>query len=108
MALLLVLPGACTLFDKPHQYNRHRLSDITLPRDPDSKDSFYFDVTVTAEFPDQDAQAEATRMQWLAEWLKQRHMCPQGHEIMRRRGFDFLEHNPAHRDLRYEVRCRSS
>jgi hypothetical protein len=108
LVMLLGL-GGCAAFDSPDTYNRHRLSDITEPRagsGADSGDLFYFDVTVTPEFPDQDAAAEATRMTWLTEWLEARAMCPNGHEVLRRRAFDFLEHNPARRDLRYEVRCK--
>jgi hypothetical protein len=100
--------GACAAFDTPHDYNRHRLSEITLPRaDSGRADGvFFFDVTVSGEFPDGDPAAEAQRMKWLAEWLEQRRMCPAGHEVIGKRAFEYLEHNPAHRDLRYEVRCR--
>jgi hypothetical protein len=101
--------GGCTAFDTPDTYNRHRLSEITLPRDGGgtsmSSDIFYFDVTVTAEFPENSADAEAERMQWLAEWLEQRNMCPKGHEVLKKRKFDYMEDNPARRDLRYEARC---
>ncbi len=106
--------GACTALDTPDTYNRHRLSDITLPRDGGSvaaaganNDIFYFDVTVTGEFADNNAAAEAERMKWLAEWMEQRHMCLTGHEVVNKRKFDFMEDNPAHRDLRYEIRCRA-
>jgi hypothetical protein len=116
--------GGCTAFDTPDTYNRHRLSDITLPRagsgatlPPDGEgqsgsdsesqgDIFFFDVTVTAEFPDNNATAEAERMKWLGEWLEQRHMCPTGYEIVKKRRFDYMEDNPARRDLRYEARCK--
>lgn len=102
--------GGCTAFDTPDTYNRHRLSDVTLPRDGSgatdaASDIFYFDVTVTAEFPDDNADAEAERMKWLDEWLEQRNMCPKGHEIVKKRKFDYMEDNPARRDLRYEARC---
>lgn len=107
-AALVVLLGACTAFDTPHTYNRHRLSDISLPRDSGSSGVIYFDVTVTAEFPDNDPVAEAERMTWLAESLEQRSMCLLGYDIVSRRAFDFMEDNPARRDLRYEVRCRTS
>ena len=107
LLFLLCALWACTAFDTPNVYNRHRLSDITLPRDPVAgSDIFYFDVTVTAEFPDNSATAEAERMRWLAEWLEQRHMCEAGHEVIKKRKFDELEDNPARRNLRYEVRCK--
>ncbi len=91
-------------------YNRHRLSEIVQPRNGTAEaptDVLYFDVSVTAELPDNNPTAEATRMAWLAESLKQRGMCPGGHDIVRRRPFDFMEDNPARRDLRYEVKCRA-
>jgi hypothetical protein len=106
----VVLASACTAFDTPDTYNRHRLSEITLPRTGEGTqgggDVFFFDVTVNAEFPDNDAAAEAERMKWLAEWLEFRHMCPTGYEILKKRKFDFMEDNPARRDLRYEARCK--
>lgn len=109
-ALLMPLPG-CTAFDTPDTYNRHRLSDITIPRDPTgasggTDDIFYFDVTVTPEFPGASAAAEAERMKWLSEWLVQRNMCPGGYDIVNKRKFGDMEDNPARRDLRYEVRCK--
>ena len=100
----ILLAGSCVAFDTPETYDQHRLSDITMPRE--GGDNFYFDVSVTAEFPDSDAAAEAARMKWLTEWLKLRHMCPTGYEIVKKRRFDYMEDNPAHRDLRYEVRCK--
>jgi hypothetical protein len=113
VAVAVLMAGGCTAFDTPATYNRHRLSDITLPRSSDGSaagtDSaiFYFDVTVTPEFPDNNAEAEAERMRWLGEWLVQRNMCPTGYEIVKKRKFDYLEDNPARRDLRYEVRCKA-
>lgn len=110
--LLLTVVG-CTAFDTPDTYNRHRLSDITLPRGPDgsasdvSSELFYFDVTVTPEFPDNNVTAETERMKWLGEWLEQRNMCPTGYEIVKKRKFDYMEDNPARRNLRYEVRCKA-
>ena len=110
VAVATMTAGACTAFDTPDTYNRHRLSDITLPRGQEgsgSSDVFFFDVTVTAEFPDNDPKAEAERMKWLGEWMVQRHMCPTGYEIVKKRKFDYMEDNPAHRDLRYEARCKT-
>lgn len=112
VAAVMLAAGACTAFDTPDTYNRHRLSDITLPRDGTgveggASDVFFFDVTVTAEFPDNNATAETERMKWLSEWLVQRNMCPTGYEIVKKRKFDYMEDNPAHRDLRYEARCKS-
>jgi hypothetical protein len=105
--LIATCGGACTAFDTPDLYNRHRLSDITLPRNDPGSEMFYFDVTLTPEFPADDPAAEAMRMQWLAEWLEQRNMCTAGHEVVRMRRFAFEEDNPARRDLRYEIKCRT-
>lgn len=103
--VVMALLAGCTAFDTPETYDRHRMSDITMPRDGGG-DNFYFDVSISAEFPDNDAAAEAARMKWLAEWLEFRHMCPTGYEILKKRKFDYMEDNPAHRDLRYEARCK--
>ena len=115
IAVMSIAAVSCTAFDTPDTYNRHRLSDITLPRDGTgagtsggTSDIFFFDVTVTGEFPDNDKSAEAERMKWLDEWMVQRHMCLSGHEIVKKRKFDYMEDNPAHRDLRYEVRCKTT
>jgi hypothetical protein len=110
---LLLTAGGCTAFDTPATYNRHRLSDIALPRSADGSagetpgDIFYFDVTITPEFPDNNSTAEAERMRWLTDWLVQRNMCPTGYEIIKKRKFDYMEDNPARRDIRYEVRCKA-
>ena len=104
-AAALVILSGCTAFDTPNTFNRHRYSDITEPRD--RTDIFYFDATVTPEFPDNNAAGEAERMRWLAEWMVQRHMCATGHEILKKRKFDYMEDNPARRDLRYEVKCKA-
>ncbi|MBW7930490.1 MAG: hypothetical protein H3C57_04180 [Gammaproteobacteria bacterium] len=103
-AATLAVLASCTALAPSTDYDRHRLSEITLPRD--HGEVFYFDVAVDSAFPADDAEAEAVRMRWLDEWLKLRKMCPDGHEVLERRSFGFLEDNPAHRDLRYEVRCR--
>ena len=49
--------------------------------------------------------AMALRMQWLEGWLERRGLCVHGYEVLERRAFDFLEHNPARYDLRYKVQC---
>ncbi len=104
IALLAATLGACVAFDTPDTYNRHRLTDITVPRD--RSDLFYFDASVNGEFPEDSAAAESQRLQWLDDWLELRQMCPGGHEVLKRRKFGDLEDNPGHRSLRYEVRCK--
>ena len=103
--LAVLCLNACTAFVDPTDFNRHRYSDITIPRD--RTDLFYFDVTTGAEFPAEDPEAEAERMKWLGGWMRQRQMCPSGHEVLKKRPFEFIEDNPARRDVRYEVRCKS-
>ncbi|MCK6371584.1 MAG: hypothetical protein L6Q83_09740 [Gammaproteobacteria bacterium] len=107
-----LLAGGCSpTFVTPSTYNRHRYSEITLPRDGGQPKAgsatFFFDVSLSAEFPEEGEAAEAERMKWLEEWLHQRSMCLAGFEIVNKRRFDFMEDNPARRDLRYEVRCKA-
>ena len=66
---------------------------------------YWFDVKLTPEFPDNNEAAEAVRMQWLGEWLAIRKTCLAGFDVLERRPFDFLEHNPGQYDLRYKVTC---
>jgi hypothetical protein len=47
-------------------------------------------------------------MAWLDSWLEVRKLCPDGYEILDRRPFETLDYNPAHHDLRYELRCKSA
>lgn len=103
MALAVMVCG-CAAMDDPADFDRHRYTDIKIP--PDNPDVFYYDVTVSAEFPKDSPAAEAARNKWLTDWLKVRRMCPAGYEIVKIRPFAFEEDNAAHRDLRYEVRCK--
>ncbi len=108
----LQLVACSTKFVTPSTYNRHRYSEITVPRTGFGDSTvdegvFFFDVSLSGEFPDESAAAEAERMKWLEEWLKQRSMCLTGYEILKKRRFDYMEDNPARRDRRYEVRCRA-
>ena len=64
-----------------------------------------FDVKLTAEYPDDSEGAEAVRMNWLTAWLASRKACLNGYDIVERREFEYMEHNPARYDLRYKVRC---
>ncbi len=97
--------AACTSAHESPDFHRHRLSQLAEPFD--RKDVLYFDVTLDPAYPDNDPVAEATRMQWLSVWLEKRKMCPAGFDIVERRPFDMLEHNPARHDIRYEVKCRT-
>ena len=104
--LLLALLGvSCASMHESKDFERHRNSQLEVPFNRD--DVFYFDASFTAQYPDDDEAAEATRLEWLAQWLEQRSLCPDGFEVVKRRPFDFLEHNPARHDVRYEVKCKS-
>ncbi len=102
LILIIVLVAACADIHKSADYERHRYSQLVVPYD--RSDVMYFDVTFNAEFPDGEA-AEATRMEWLKAWLGQRSMCAESFEIVDRRPFEPMENNPAHHDIRYEVKC---
>jgi hypothetical protein len=102
LILIIVLVAACADIHKSADYERHRYSQLVVPYD--RNDVMYFDVTFNAEFPDGEA-TEATRMEWLKAWLGQRSMCAESFEIVDRRPFEPMENNPAHHDIRYEVKC---
>ena len=46
-----------------------------------SKDEFTFEARAGVEYPEDDPEAEATRMKWLERALADRQMCPGGYEI---------------------------
>jgi len=106
MVLIGILLVACASFKDSPDYERHRYSQLSEPFD--RSDVLYFDATFDPNFPDGDSAAEAKRMEWLTGWLEQRSMCPNGYEILKRRPFEMLEHNPARYDIRYEVKCKIS
>lgn len=100
----LTLLAACATMHQSPDFTRHRFSTLTIPHD--NKDLFFFDVMTNGQYPADDPVAENTRMEWLSAWLKARKMCPDGFEIIQRREFDFIEHNPGRYDFRYEVKCK--
>jgi len=103
--ILLILTG-CSAMESLHEspdYYRHSLSQLSKPME--GGDFYWFDVKLTPEYPGASDAAEAARMDWLSTWLESRKACTNGYEIVERREFDFLEHNPAQYDLRYKVQC---
>lgn len=106
VAILPLFLWSCASLHESEDFQRHRTSQLVVPYD--RKDIFYYDVTITAAYPDNDPDAEAQRIEWLEEWIEQRKLCPSGYEILNRRAFDFMEDNPARHDLRYEVSCISA
>ncbi len=101
--LATMLVGCAGMHESP-DFERHRFSQLSEPFERTG--ILHFDVTFGPNYPDDDAVAEAKRMEWLASWLEQRKMCLDGYEILQRRPFGMLEHNPARYDLRYEVKCK--
>jgi hypothetical protein len=99
-----VLLSACsTSIHDSADYYRHSLSQLSTPMG--GGDFMWFDVKLTPEYPDNNEAAETVRMQWLTAWLANRKMCMNGYDVIERREFEFLEHNPAQYDLRYKVQC---
>jgi hypothetical protein len=99
--------SSCASIHESADFERHRYSQVTEPYD--RNDVLYFDVTFSAQFPDDDPEAEAIRMKWLDAWLEQRKLCGgNGYEIVTRRPFDTMEYNAAHHDVRYEFKCGSA
>jgi hypothetical protein len=104
VCLALVGLVACdkSIHDSKDFY-RHSLSQLSTPQG--GGDFMWFDVKLTPEYPESNSYAEDKRMEWLEGWLVTRKMCSNGYEILERRKFEFLEHNPARYDLRYKVQC---
>lgn len=102
IVVLFALTGCDALHDS-RDYERHSNSRISKPLS--GGDFFWFDVRLTPAMPLESEQAEQQRQVWLQTWLVQRKLCPAGYEILERRPFEFLEHNPERLDLRYKVRC---
>lgn len=101
VALLLV---ACDSIHDSKDFERHRYSQLSEPRDRD--DVLYFDVKFDVNYPEDNEVAEGVRMDWLAAWLEQRKMCTDGFEIESQRPFDPMEYNPGQYDRRYVVKCK--
>ncbi len=102
---LIALLAGCAGMHESKDYQRHTLSTLAPPLD--GGDYYWFDVSITADMPEKSETAEATRMEWLVAWLETKKLCRNGHTVVERRPFEFLEHNPANYDLRYKVRCNS-
>ena len=94
----------CSKMHESPDYYRHSLSNLSSPHE--GGDYLWFDVKLTPEYPGDNEIAEAQRMQWLTSWLEVRNLCANGYEILERREFDYLEHNPGRYDLRYKVQCK--
>ncbi len=105
MSLAALLLTGCAGIYESEDFDRHRMSRLTVPFD--ASDSFYFDVMLSPEMPDDDSAAEARRLEWLQTWVESRQLCPSGYAVAERRPFRYDELNAARHDLRYVVKCRS-
>lgn len=105
MAASLLLT-ACAGIEKSADFDRHRYSQLTTPRDRPGV--IYFDLIFPAEYPADVPAADAARMRWLDTWLAQRGLCPEGFEVSGRRAFEYLEDNPRGHQQRWEVVCRAA
>lgn len=99
-----VLLTACDSIHESKDFERHRYSQLSEPRDRD--DVLYFDVKFDANYPADNSVAEDIRMDWLEAWLQQRKICADGYEIESQRPLDPMEYNPGQYDRRYVVRCK--
>lgn len=97
---------SCDSMHESRDFARHSLSQLSAPLE--GGDFYWFDVKLTADMPDDNELAEAQRLEWLATWLQSRSLCMNGYQVMERRPFEFLEHNPARYDLRYKVQCSAA
>ncbi len=99
----LLVAGCSGVLDKSADFDRHRFSRLVQPFEVPGK--IYFDLFFPADFPEGDAAADVARRGWLEAWLAQRRLCPEGHEVVNRRPFAYLEDNPAGYQQRWEIRC---
>lgn len=88
----------------PTDYHRH--SQSGLRNDPRDEEMLWFEVRTDSAYPEDSADAEAVRMEWLQAWLDRRSLCPYGHDIVAREPIDRAEVNPYGFNLRYRVRCK--
>ncbi len=72
---------------------------------PEDSTRLKFEARTSATYPADNPQAEQTRMQWLADWLEIRGMCPAGVDILERVHSGSAADRFGY-DLRYELRCR--
>ena len=103
LVMAVFLAGCAAALDKSADFDRHRYSQLVQPFDRPNE--IYFDVIFGADFPADDPAADQSRAAWLDVWMKQRHLCPAGYEVLNRRPFEYLEDNPAGYQQRWEIRC---
>ena len=101
--VLMMLAGCSKSIHDSKDFARHSMSQLSEPREGGG--FVWFDVKLTPEYPDNNEIAEDKRMEWLESWLEVRKLCANGYEVLERREFGFLEHNPGRYDLRYKIQC---
>ena len=105
-ALIPVVLSACAAVEEQRDYHRHAMSDLRENwRKPGT---LLFEATTSAAFPADSEAAEATRMEWLAAWMKRSGYCPAGWEILSRTAIDPTEVHARRHDLRYELKCAAA
>lgn len=100
--VVLALVSACESIHESPDYERHTMSRLLVSED---SDIIVFEASISPAYPENSPAGEEQRMQWLESWLLVRKLCPEGYEVLERRSFEMLEDNPAHHELRYEIRC---
>lgn len=100
--LLAGLSAGCAVDDRT-DYHRHTMSD--LREDWRQPGVLLFEASTSSLYPEDSEAAEATRMQWLAAWMKRSSYCPSGWEVVSRTPIDPREVHSRRHDLRYEVKC---
>jgi hypothetical protein len=101
--LALVAGGGCAALDDRKDYYRHSMSD--LREDWRRPGTMVFEASTSTLYPADSEAAEATRMEWLAGWMKQSGYCPAGWEVLSRSVIDPMEVHARRHDLRYDVTC---
>ena len=62
-------------FASREDLDRHDYSNIRVS--PQDNSILIYEVKLTAKYPDNNAQAEESRMRWLETWLRLRQLCPE-------------------------------
>ena len=87
-------------------FDRHSMSWLIVPA---SGDTMVFEAQTNAVYPAGTPEGEATRKQWMADWLDRRGLCPNGFNIVDGpRSFRPDEDNPHRAQLRYELQCAAA
>jgi hypothetical protein len=103
MAAIVVALAGCEALDEKGDYYRHTRSSFGNSRTEPGV--LVFEATTSGLYPVESAEAEAQRVEWLEDWLKQTRSCPAGYEVLSREPIDPAEVNPQRHDLRYRIRC---